>query len=151
MTPNDSYFESLFNSLNQMLCSNPVIDTTQSGSTGIIVAVTAKYFVCASVGDSSAFLFRMDGANPDGRSELKAIEISQQQTPYDEFEASRILSHGGEVRSAINQYGEDSGPLRVFKAKQKYPGLMMTRSFGDKLAHLCGVICSPGSLILTSC
>ncbi len=150
VSPNESFFDSLFQCLNQMLCSNPVIDTTQSGSTGVVVAVTAKQVVCASVGDSSAFLLRLGEPGLEGKAELKAVEVSQQHTPYDEFEASRIISHGGEVRPALNQYGEDSGPLRVFKAKYKYPGLMMTRSFGDKMAHSCGVICSPGTPNLTS-
>jgi serine/threonine protein phosphatase PrpC len=148
--PNDSFFDSLFNCLNQMLCSNPVIDTTQSGSTGIVIAVTAKQVVCASVGDSSAFLLRLNDSSLETHQVLKALEISQQHTPYDEIEASRITSLGGEVRPATNQYGEDSGPLRVFKAKYRYPGLMMTRSFGDKLGHSCGVICSPSMLKLTS-
>lgn len=35
------------------------------------------------------------------------------------------------------------GPLRVWKKREELPGLMMTRSFGDKIGHMIGIICTP--------
>lgn len=37
----------------------------------------------------------------------------------------------------------DRGPLRVWKQKEDSPGLMMSRSFGDKVGHSIGIIATP--------
>ena len=37
----------------------------------------------------------------------------------------------------------DRGPLRVWKQREDAPGLMMSRSFGDKVGHSVGIIATP--------
>jgi len=39
------------------------------------------------------------------------------------------------------------GPKRVFIKELEYPGLAMSRSFGDSTAARVGVICIPGCLL----
>jgi serine/threonine protein phosphatase PrpC len=39
--------------------------------------------------------------------------------------------------------GKMVGPLRVWKKGSNYPGLMMSRSFGDGLGHEVGIISTP--------
>lgn len=73
-------------------------------------------------------------------------ELSTVHSPEDPGEAERILSSGGTIRKAVNKFGEMSGPLRVFQGASKVPGLMMTRSFGDKIGHLVGLSCCPSTL-----
>ena len=56
----------------------------------------------------------------------------------------RILKAGGRIQAfKDNQTGEDLGPQRVWLADQDLPGLAMSRSLGDKLAHTVGVSSCP--------
>ena len=41
--------------------------------------------------------------------------------------------------------GSSLGPSRVWLKGEDLPGLAMSRSFGDKVAASCGVICEPGN------
>ena len=43
----------------------------------------------------------------------------------------------------MNKEGNYFGPQRVYLPGMNVPGLSMTRSFGDKLAHSVGVIDKP--------
>lgn len=136
--------EKLFPFINSMLYNNPGIDSSLSGSTGVIALVNPKYIVVGGIGDSRAFLFRKSSPSAnDGSVCLSPFEMTKLHTPYDQVEADRILSRGGEVRPANNFDGESIGPLRVWQAKSKFPGLMMTRSFGDKMGHNCGMNAIP--------
>lgn len=132
-----------------MLANNPGIDSSLSGSTGVIAVVHPKYFIVGSIGDSRAFLFRKNGPRAaDGSVSLTPVEMTKLHTPYDQSEADRILNRGGDVRPAVNFEGEEVGPLRVWQGKSKFPGLMMTRSFGDKMGHSCGINAIPCTLEL---
>jgi hypothetical protein len=39
------------------------------------------------------------------------------------------------------------GPMRVWRKNEDAPGLMMSRTFGDRVGHACGVICTPEVII----
>ncbi len=56
-------------------------------------------------------------------------------------EAQRIHAKGGRIDSFRDYYnnGEPIGPQRVWLAKEEIPGLAMSRSFGDRVAHSVGV------------
>ena len=41
--------------------------------------------------------------------------------------------------------GAPIGPNRVWKKFEEAPGLMMSRTFGDRMGHACGIICTPGN------
>ena len=138
-----SHMEDLFTTMNGMLSNNRVIDTSQSGSTGTLLLMKGKKLVCANIGDSTAYIISKTHPSPNEHLVI-STPISTNHTPYIEEENSRIVSKGGEVRSAQNQYGESSGPLRVFKQGSKIPGLMMTRCFGDKIGQSCGIVSTPG-------
>lgn len=45
------------------------------------------------------------------------------------------------------EYGNQSGPYRVWLKNENYPGLAMSRSIGDMIAASVGVICDPGNNI----
>lgn len=42
-----------------------------------------------------------------------------------------------------NEINIEVGPLRVWQQNLKYPGLAMTRSFGDTMGRSAGIICEP--------
>lgn len=43
----------------------------------------------------------------------------------------------------LDQTGKFIGPVRVWRKYEQVPGLMMSRSFGDRYGHSCGVISTP--------
>ena len=91
-----------------------------------------KKLITANVGDSRGIIIKGD----------KVIPLSIDQKPNDENEMKRIIKNGGEV----SQYEEDgikSGPYRVWKKGEMYPGIAMSRSIGDLLASTLGVIPEP--------
>jgi len=134
--------------LNAQLKSSDGFSTYLSGSTGVISFFFADQIITANVGDSRAVLLQRSGET--GKLNLKELSVA----PHiltSSFERNRIISSGGEVRQMRSRLililvndGKYAGPLRTYKPGTDYPGLMMTRSFGDDLAHKYGVICEPG-------
>lgn len=58
-------------------------------------------------------------------------------------EKERILLRGGVIESYRDQKGLPIGPARVWLPNKSAPGLAMSRSIGDKIAHSLGVIAEP--------
>lgn len=131
--------------LDHRLVQNKVIDTKNSGSTGVLLLVHKLFVACASLGDSQAFVFSQASHT---KADMVIEELSTVHTPDDPTECVRITSHGGSIRRALNKFGEESGPLRVFQGQSKVPGLMMTRSFGDEIGHYVGLSSLPSSRLL---
>lgn len=50
---------------------------------------------------------------------------------------------GGRVLSYVDAQGNPVGPARVWLKNQNIPGLAMSRSIGDIVAHSVGVECEP--------
>jgi serine/threonine protein phosphatase PrpC len=69
---------------------------------------------------------------------FKVIQLSQDHKVERTDEAARVQANGGDI-SRIN----GKGPLRIWKQGENYPGLSMTRSFGDRVAHTLGVTAIP--------
>jgi len=55
----------------------------------------------------------------------------------------RIIASGGKVEPYRDNFGNFVGPERVWKKEGDVPGLAMSRSFGDEIAHTIGVIVNP--------
>lgn len=77
------------------------------------------------------------------RSDLKAAPLTTDHKPNDPEESARILASGGEIRRAFNGFSLESGPQRVWRPNEPYPGLAMSRSLGDSIAHTLGVTATP--------
>ena len=108
------------------------IDANFSGTTCVMTFQIGNKLITANVGDSRGIIIKGD----------KAIPLSIDQKPNNENEMKRIIKNGGEV----SQYEEDgikSGPYRVWKKGEMYPGIAMSRSIGDLLASSLGVIPEP--------
>jgi len=107
-----------------------------SGTTATVVVhdVTRNKLSVAHVGDSTAVVGRVSGG--DGPTSIKAIQLTRDHKPELEDERKRIEASGGRV---VN----DCGHFRVVKRWQGYPGLNMSRSLGDGIAHNCGVLAEP--------
>ena len=119
---------SMFASLSLSIESNKSFDIFCSGSTVVIVHVTKEKIICANCGDSRAILLcrKENGCS--------IIKLSRDHKPNLLEEKKRIIAAGGRVDRI---YG--MGPYRVWFKDGDYPGLAMSRSIGDTLAHKIGV------------
>ena len=71
---------------------------------------------------------------------LIAEELSKDHKLDDEAECDRIIQAGGRVDSFKDTQNplESIGPKRVWLPDQEVPGLAMSRSMGDCVAHSVG-------------
>ena len=127
-----------FISINNSLIRNSKIDCSLSGSTCTALIINLEKIVCANLGDSRAVLCKYENGK------YSAVNLSKDHKPNSENEMKRILKNGGRIKPF---YDEDLqkflGPERVWLKNSDIPGLAMTRSFGDNLAHSVGVISEP--------
>ena len=130
--------EKTFNKINEKIINDPNIETTFSGSTCCSVIITPSKILCANVGDSRAILGKKIRENF-----YISKEISHDHKPNEKLEKNRILKNGGRVESYKDEKGNLIGPERVWKFNEDIPGLAMSRSFGDEIAHCVGVVCNP--------
>ena len=119
---------SMFASLSLSIENNRNFDIFCSGSTAVIVHVSKEKITCANCGDSRAILI----CGKDNGCSI--IKLSRDHKPNLLAEKKRIIAAGGRVDRI---YG--MGPYRVWFKDGDYPGLAMSRSIGDTLAHKIGV------------
>lgn len=94
----------------------------------------------ANIGDSRLIIAKEEGGMyvPD--------QITIDHKPDLPKEKERILKSGGRVYS-ITYAGGIVGPPRVFLKTMEIPGLAMSRSIGDSIAHSVGVTPTPDIVV----
>eukprot|EP00826_Nyctotherus_ovalis_P008086 TRINITY_DN12088_c0_g6_i2.p2 TRINITY_DN12088_c0_g6~~TRINITY_DN12088_c0_g6_i2.p2 ORF type:complete len:247 (-),score=67.89 TRINITY_DN12088_c0_g6_i2:1067-1807(-) len=112
------------------------IDVNHSGTTFVMVLVVGRQFICANVGDSRAIVGSYER-------DWRARAISRDHKPDADGECERIVMANGVVKEWQDFTGKPHGPKRVWKRGEDYPGLAMSRSFGDKEAEVVGVVWTP--------
>jgi len=101
-----------------------------------MVLVKEGTIYTANLGDSRAVI------GSCSKDETCALEVSIDHKPTREGEKERILAAGGKIeRSMVDD--KEVGPYRVWKAEEDIPGIAITRSFGDLVAHKIGVSADP--------
>lgn len=139
-------------------------DPAFSGTTVNVVFVNSeeKKIVCANAGDSRAVLYSWkspdfkrhghDDVNihnlcsdsDDEEAEWEITPLSEDHKPDLPKEHERITKKfGGRVMSYLDADGKPVGPARVWLKTQNIPGLAMSRSLGDTVAHTVGVEWEP--------
>ena len=126
-----------FVSTNIDMTEDDRVDSTFSGSTCVSLFYTPEKLICANVGDSRCVLGKFDGTN------WKSKNLSRDQKPSEQDEYIRIINSGGRIESFKDENGNYIGPERVWLKDEDVPGLAMSRSFGDEVAHTVGVITEP--------
>ena len=120
----------LFRHAERDLHKKSKIDANLSGTTCVMVAQIGDRFICANIGDSRAIMIKTGN---------EIVPLSIDQKPDDPEESKRIVQNGGEI-SQYEENGEKSGPYRIWKKGEVYPGIAMSRSVGDFIATSLGVI-----------
>ena len=113
------------------------VETTFSGTTCSSLIFCPTKVISANVGDSRCVVGKFDGKN------WRAKNLTRDHKPSEEDEKKRILEKGGRIESFKDEDGEFVGPERVWLKNEDVPGLAMSRSFGDDVAHSVGVISQP--------
>ena len=128
---------STFLSTNEQLIQDERIDSAFSGSTCVSLIYTPSRLICINVGDSRCILGKFDGEK------WKSYYLSRDHKPNIIDEKERIIKSGGKIEAYKDNNGNFVGPDRVWLQGGELPGLAMSRSFGDEVAHLVGVITEP--------
>nr|CCA21994.1 protein phosphatase 2C putative [Albugo laibachii Nc14] len=113
------------------------IDTEFSGTTASIGLLRDNVLIVANVGDS-----RIVRGYTEIELTFGSQDISIDHKPDLPEEKTRILKSGGRVFAVEYDDGVD-GPPRVWLGHLDVPGLAMSRSIGDAVAHTAGVISDP--------
>ena len=119
------------------LVNNSSIDCTYSGSTCSSLIFSPEKIISINVGDSRCVLGKCV------QDKWTAVNLTRDHKPTDEDEKKRILDKGGRIEPYKDDNGEPAGPERVWLKEENLPGLAMSRSFGDEVAHTIGVTSKP--------
>jgi len=123
--------------LERNLLRDSSIDTEFSGTTAVLSVVRGKKLTVANIGDSRITIgTELTGGN------VQAAAVSDDHKPDRPDEKARILQRGGRVFAVEYDDGID-GPPRVWLGHMDVPGLAMSRSLGDTVAHSAGVSSEP--------
>ena len=122
---NNSMILSLFSALSRIINNSQYFDSINSGSTVVLIHITPDKIISINCGDSRAILITKNKI---------IIPLSRDHKPELPEEKQRIETSGGRVDKIFGM-----GPYRVWFKDEDYPGLAMSRSIGDKLAHKVGV------------
>ena len=134
---NESISEA-FKKINKEIYASNKMDSNMSGTTVVSIILTPNIIMCVNLGDSRASLFRYENGLYYYRN------LSRDHKPSEPDESKRILNHGGRVKKCYDEeHKRFIGPDRVWMKNKEEPGLAMTRSLGDKIAHNIGVIDEP--------
>ena len=129
--------ESTFVQTNISLNTDERIDATFSGSTCVTVLYTPTRLICINVGDSRCVMGKFSN------DKWYSKNLTRDHKPSEPDEMDRIIAAGGKVEAYRDNDGNFVGPERVWKKEGDVPGLAMSRSFGDEVAHTVGVIVNP--------
>ena len=125
---------------NTSLVNNPEVNSTFSGSTCVSVIYTPTKLICPNIGDSRAVIGKCNSSTGAWTS----YDLTRDHKPTEKDEEARVLMNNGRIQPFIDEEtGQFVGPQRVWIKEDEVPGLAMTRSFGDQVAHLVGVIAEP--------
>ena len=130
----------IFSRIDISLSLQKYFDTETSGCTCVLIMQIGSKIICGNIGDSRAILIYSNSPN---LSNTKVFPLSIDSKPDLPSELNRIKKFGGEVHKKRNNNGKYVGAMRVYAKGKDYPGLAMSRSFGDFESKRYGVICEP--------
>lgn len=133
--------KSFFSELNTELNTKAKFDVHFSGTTCVMVYQIDNKLICSNIGDSRAILITCDTSN-----NYYSEPLSYDHKPENKSERERIESRGG-VLAPCNDEIDIGGPIRVWVKGEKYPGIAISRTLGDDVAHSVGVVSTPDVIV----
>ena len=133
--------KSIFQTINTRLNSMQSIDTSYSGSCFCSLLITPSSIISINVGNSKAIIGIPN--NNSGDNAYIPYNLNYEHTSLIQNEKERIINNGGYVLYEKDEYDREYGPLKVWKKNSLLPGLLPTRTFGDKESSSIGIISEP--------
>ena len=128
----------IFKKINNEVYNNKSMESNMSGTTVASLILTTEKMISLNLGDSRTALFRYD----TGLYYCK--NLSRDHKPSEPDENKRIINNNGRIKKCYDeQLKKYLGPDRVWLKNKEEPGLAMSRSIGDKIAHSVGVSDEP--------
>ena len=119
---------------NNSLVTQTKIDCSLSGTTCTSLIITLDKIICANIGNTRAILAKFENGY------YNTVNLSRDHKPTESDEIKRILAEGGVIKQLYDKNKKEFyGPERIWLKNSDIPGLSMSRSFGDNLAHTVGV------------
>ncbi|GJD09684.1 Protein phosphatase 2C and cyclic nucleotide-binding/kinase domain-containing protein [Galdieria sulphuraria] len=131
-----SIYAGFLNCSRALMSLNDKVDISMSGTTAVAAWFKGSFLFCSNVGDSRCIIGRQTQAR---KYKYISIDMTYDHKPVRTDEAYRIQRSGGR----IEYWDGGVGPLRVWLAEDWFPGLAMTRSFGDLIVESIGVSSEP--------
>ena len=126
------------------------VNTANSGSTAVVLMLSASHILLAHVGDSRACVGRGHQQiiqNQSNNPIPEVMALTSDHKPERPDECERVNNNGGRVGPSPHSVHVDPSVAtqRVWSVDPLYygPGLAVSRSFGDSVAHTCGVTTIP--------
>lgn len=123
--------------MNHKIRRNQNINCYLSGSTCVSLIYTPTKLIAANLGDSRAIIGKCC------LNQWSHEALTRDHKPNIPEEAQRIILQGGKIEQIKDNKGRFIGPFRVWVKDKQFPGLAMSRSFGDEAGHSVGVIAIP--------
>ena len=133
--------KSIFQTISTRLNSMQSIDTSYSGSCFCSLLITPSSIISINVGNSKAIIGIPN--NNSGDNTYIPYNLNYEHTSLIKNEKERIINNGGYVLYEKDEYDREYGPLKVWKKDSLLPGLLPTRTFGDKESSSIGIISEP--------
>jgi len=123
---------------NESLINKTKIDCSLSGATCTSLIISLDKIICANIGNTRAILARFENGC------YNSVNLSRDHKPTESDEIKRIISEGGLIKQLYDKNRKEYiGPERIWLKNSDIPGLSMSRTFGDYIAHTVGVINIP--------
>ncbi|CAI5481072.1 unnamed protein product [Closterium sp. Yama58-4] len=142
-------FRRAFLEMDDELRSHPHVDGHVSGSTAVVAALLGRRLVVASIGDSRAVLAyrcKAGHAVPGTAASIGGMQCKPLTNDHKcsvASERKRIEQAGGRVQASEHEPGNP----RIWLPRERSPGLVPSRAFGDFVVKDYGVIAEPDILI----
>ena len=127
-----------FKKINNEVFNSKSMDSNMSGTTVVSLVLTTEKIISINLGDSRASIFKYE----NGLYYCKNLTRDHKPSEPDEYK--RIINNNGRIKKCYDEdLKKNLGPDRVWLKNKEEPGLAMTRSIGDKIAHSVGVSDEP--------
>ena len=114
--------------------NNKKFDCSLSGASCISLIISLEKVISINLGDNKAVLARQENGL------YNYVNLNRQHKPTEPDERERIIENNGDI-GCLN---ENNGDKKIVLLKNSdIPGLTISRSFGDIIAHSVGVISEP--------
>ena len=127
-----------FEETNKALITKTKLDCSLSGSTCTSLIISLEKIISANIGTTRAILARYENGY------YNVINLTRDHKLNELDEIKRVINKGGIIQKYFDKKTQEFiGQEKIWMKNSDIPGLNMTRSFGDNLAHSIGVINIP--------